>query len=313
MKGIEISKQYYLTYGKPMLEQQFPEVADRIAVGLAGEGSECFGFDDEISRDHDFDPGFCMWLTDEDERDFGFKLSRAYAKLPKEFMGVTRPALSPVGGNRRGVMTISSFYGKFLGQADAPENYGKWLRIPEYALAAASNGEIFEDKLGRFSQVREILKKGYPEDVRLKKLAARTALMAQSGQYNYGRCMDRGETGAAQLAIFEFVKNAVSAVYLLNNAFEPYYKWAYRGMRDLTLCADIEPALQFLTESGNSPSEASGKRAMIEDIASIFIEAYRDQGLTLATCNNLETHAYSVTDRIKDGELRNMHVMDGVN
>ena len=80
MKGIELSRAFYLELGKPMIESEFAEYADRIAVGLVGHGSECFGFDDEISRDHDFEPSFCIWLTDEDEREFGFKLFRAYKK-----------------------------------------------------------------------------------------------------------------------------------------------------------------------------------------------------------------------------------------
>lgn len=37
------------------------------------------------------------------------------------------------------------------------------------------------------------------EDLRLKKLAARAAVMAQAGQYNYPRCVRRGETVAAGL------------------------------------------------------------------------------------------------------------------
>ena len=62
MTGLELAKAYYETYGKRMLAEEFPRYVDRIAVGLAGEGSECFGFDDAISRDHDFGPSFCMWL-----------------------------------------------------------------------------------------------------------------------------------------------------------------------------------------------------------------------------------------------------------
>ena len=55
MKGLELCREYFENYGRAMLEE-FPEIKDRIAVGLAGEGSECLGFDDELSRDHDFEP-----------------------------------------------------------------------------------------------------------------------------------------------------------------------------------------------------------------------------------------------------------------
>ena len=77
MKGIEISRAFYEQYGREMIESEFAQYKERIAVGLVGHGSECFGFDDEISRDHDFEPSFCIWLTEEDEREFGFKLFRA--------------------------------------------------------------------------------------------------------------------------------------------------------------------------------------------------------------------------------------------
>ncbi len=312
MQGIEISKKFYLQYGKPMLEEQFPSVIDRIAVGLAGEGSECFGFDDDISRDHDFDAGFCLWITAEDERQFGFKLERAYAKLPKEFMGLRRSVLSPVGGNRHGVITVEDFYTRFLGAATAPETLERWLYTPAVSLAAASNGQVFSDKLGVFSEVREKLLLGYPEDIRRKKLAAHTVFMAQAGQYNYSRCLSRGENGAAQLAVFEFVKHTISAIYLLNNKYEPFYKWAYKGLARLDTLGHIGEALAVITELDNSPANATVKKDVIEDTAAVIINELKIQDLSKATCGDLEKHAYSVLDGISDNYLRTMHIMEGV-
>ena len=54
MQGLELAKRYYEEVGRPMLERDFPELLPRLAAGLVGEGSECLGFDDAISQDHDF-------------------------------------------------------------------------------------------------------------------------------------------------------------------------------------------------------------------------------------------------------------------
>ena len=63
MKGLELSKRYYEEYGQAMIQRHFRQYEERIAAGLVGMGSECFGFDDEISRDHDWGPAFCIWLN----------------------------------------------------------------------------------------------------------------------------------------------------------------------------------------------------------------------------------------------------------
>ena len=83
MKGLELSERFYFEYGAPMLHNEFPELEEIVAVGLCGSGSECFGFDDEISKDHDFDPGFCIFIPDEaiiDEKT-AFELEKASEKL----------------------------------------------------------------------------------------------------------------------------------------------------------------------------------------------------------------------------------------
>ena len=53
MKGLELSRSYFEEFGRPMLESQFPDLIPFLAAGLFGSGSECFGFDDLLSQDHD--------------------------------------------------------------------------------------------------------------------------------------------------------------------------------------------------------------------------------------------------------------------
>lgn len=310
MKGLELAENFYNEYGLPMLENEFPELLPRIAAGLTGEGSECLGFDDDISRDHDFEHGFCMFLTEDDEKKYGFKLMRAYNKLPQEYMGFKKPGVNPAGGARHGVFLIHEFYARILGRV--PKSLSDWLVLPSYALKTATSGKIFTDNLGEFTKIRDYLKKGYPEDVRLKKLAACAMAMSQDGQYNYIRCAARDERGAAALALNLFVRRAVSTVYLLNKEYEPFYKWTFRGMRKLPLLAELEEPLVYLTEGENTKSDADGKREIIEAIAHSIIGEYNNQGLTMATCNNLDTHARSITDHINDGNLRNGNIFAGL-
>ena len=74
MQGMEIAEKYYEQYGLPMVREVCPELEERAAFGLVGEGSQCFGYDDEISRDHDFGPGFCIWLLEDDFANYGGRL-----------------------------------------------------------------------------------------------------------------------------------------------------------------------------------------------------------------------------------------------
>ncbi len=311
MKGLALARSYYETYGKDMLLARFKDKLPLMAIGLVGEGSECEGFDDALSQDHDFEPGFCIWLSRKDYDDFGFPLERAYAKLPKEHMGFRRQSLAP-SGKRHGILVREDFYRRFLGSEEPPVAPKDWLRIPSYALRAATNGEVFHDGDGCFSRVRGILQAGYPIDVRKKLLAAHALAMTQSGLYNYPRLVKREETGAAQLAVFAFVRHAISTVYLLNNAYEPFYKWAFRGMRGLARFSDLADTLTGLCELGNEKSVAAGKAEVIEAVARLFIEALTANGFSEAEGNELSSHAFSVQNGIKDPALRHMHILDGI-
>lgn len=313
MKGLEIAEKYYFEFGKKMIDEDFSDIKDKIAIGLAGSGSECFGFDDDISRDHDFEAGFCIFIPDEDiiDRKKAFALERAYAKLPKEFMGIKKSLISPVGGGRHGVIRIGDFFTEKTGEKDANLSVIEWLTVSENSLLEATNGKIFFDGLGLMTSIRNSI--AYmPEDIRLKKLSGNLLIMAQAGQYNYLRCLAHKETGAAQLAVFEFVKASINSIFLLNKRYVPYYKWCFKAMKELPKLSSLCDTLEFLISSENDEALCQTKADIIEDVAKMVIDELQNQSLTEAICLDLEKHAYSVNDQISDSRLRNMHILAAI-
>ena len=315
-----------------MLEEKFPEYLPKIAAGLVGEGSECFGFDDDISRDHDFGAGFCIWLAKEDYDKIGADIQAAYDSLPKEFMGFAARNTTNRGSGRVGVFEISDFYGRFIGKEQPPKDDMRWLYLPEHKIATVVNGEVFEDNLGSFSAIRNNLLEYYPEDVRIKKIAARVAAMAQSGQYNYGRCMRRGDSVAAGMALSEFIKNTLSLIYLLNKSYCPYYKWQFYGLKQLMAKMGhrfaLSGAVNMLEKLSKLPDQsdswaqpypdgfnpylntADRKVALIENICKLVVYELQRQGLTDISDSFLDVHTYRIMQRIK-GDLKRCHITEG--
>ena len=317
MKGLELSRRYYEECGVPMLAE-FPALADKIAAGLCGSGSECFGWDDSVSQDHDFEPGFLLFLPDSvlkddspDMRRTVFQLERAYDALPREFCGVKRERMHPVGGRRHGVIGTSDFFRARCGSPDGRLTARQWLTLPEQSLAEAVNGEIFSDPLGEVTGIRARLSY-VPEDIRRKKLAGDLLLMKQAGLYNYPRILAHGEDAAAQLAIQEFVSAAVSAAFLLNRRYRPFYKWVFRALRELPVFGDLEDTFSFLLTSDNATS-VPVKTSVIEDVCALILEEVRRQiPLPGSPQDDPETAAYALNASVADGEIRNLHILAGV-
>ena len=311
MKGLEISERYYREVGHPAIEKQFPELMPRLAAGLAGEGSECLGFDDEISRDHDFGPGFCIWLTGEDYARYGKELSALYESLPGEYAGIPARQDTRRGGGRVGVFEIRDFYRRFIGNEQPPKDLMRWLYLPEDKLCAVTSGKVFEDGAGVFSGIREALLAYYPEDVRVKKIAARAARMAQSGQYNYPRCLKRGDLPAAELALASFLMNAMQMIYLANKRYAPYYKWLFRGLRGMKALSGAVPLIEDIVRA---PAEGAGQDRRIrriEEICAMTAAELRREGLSEVRDNFLEAHTWDIMERIKDPVIRQCHVLEG--
>lgn len=265
VSGLKLARAFWTQMGKPMIAAKYPQYAGRIAAGLVGHGSECYGFDDAYSQDHDFGPRFCLWLTDEDYAAIGEQLEADYEALPRKFSvdaqgRVTFEAharsdasgafpsagagstVTPraQGANRRdGVFRIGDFFESITGYRTAPAQTAphEWLMLQESTLAAATNGEVFADPTGLFSKTRQGFK-DMPDDVRLALISKRLGMIAQAGQYNLPRSLKRGDGAAAWLSIHEFVQATASLVFLVNVpmvvGYMPYYKWQFAALRKLS-------------------------------------------------------------------------------
>ena len=308
---LDVCQAYYERYGKPMIHEQFAAYEDRIAVGLCGEGSECFGFEDAISLDHDCGPGFALWVTDEIYDKIGAQLQDAYEKLPKVFAGYIRTGTS-TGAGRCGVCRIRDFFTRVLGGHPIPSTEAEWRTVEESALAAAVNGRVFTDPEGVFTAQRARLQAYYPQAVRREKLARELMYAAQTGQYNYGRAMARGEYVTAALALSEYMQSIMHVVYLLNRTYAPYYKWQHRMLNGLTILPEIGEALTAICDmpsqrdawkdygyNGN-PNPNDRIAGAIELVAKRIVDTLQDMHLSESDDLYLERQAQEVLKHMRD-------------
>ncbi len=283
VSGLELCRRYYEEYGMPMIAEQFRAYESLIAVGLVGKGSDCFGFDDALSQDHDYGPRFVMWVTKSVYEEIGEELQEAYESLPGHFMGVERVETSH-GRDRCGVMIIEEFYRNLLGfnlvemldrgsasGKESMETIKSWLAVHDYALAAAVNGEVFRDDEGVFTRYRNMLMEYYPKAVWYRKIAQTCALFSQNGQYNLPRMRRRGQLVAAELAKAECARQAMKLYYLLNRKYAPHDKWLFKGM----------PENPKMVLAGKG-IEQTGVAELVERISLLSVDEAHETELTTA-------------------------------
>ena len=86
IKGIELSRRFYAEIVLPWLEREFPDL--RHAAALIGSGSELLGFDDDMSRDHDFCARVQLYVDEDVFQTRGRAIVARFAEIaPAAFLG----------------------------------------------------------------------------------------------------------------------------------------------------------------------------------------------------------------------------------
>lgn len=306
MNGLELSRTYFLEVCEPRFKEQFPDLYPHLAAGLVGNGSECFGFDDMTSRDHDWGVDFFIWLPERFRDRFAEVASwkqSVFTFSPPEF-GRDRSQY----GARIDVMSCTDFYKQLVGVTAPPTDLIPWLRMPEDNLAMCVNGDVFIDNEGEFTSIREAFLRFYPEDIRLKKICAKCMAIAQTGQYNHMRIANRGDIVTVRNVLSRFNDAVMGLVFLLNKVYKPYYKWTFRMMSTLpVLGSEIsELLIKLAYTNGLSADVLETQQQYISKICVLLADELRRQGLSDESDWFFTAHGESVRTRIKDNFIRSL-------
>ena len=299
IKGLELSKRYFYDIVLPEFEKSLKDILPLCAFGLVGEGSECYGYDDELSQDHDFGPSVCIWLRKDDYLKYKDRINEILEILPKTYLDFQELKESEWGYNRRGLLNIEDFYFKFIGSANPPQTINDWKKIPETALATVTNGEVFLDNLGEFTKIRKQLLNYYPEPIRQNKITTRLMNISQHGQYNYARCLRRNDLVAANQCLYLFVDEVIHLVFLLNRRYKIFYKWANRALLDLKILgSEIHKLLQDMVFAQN-------KIPYVKKICRVLADELRNQKLTDCESEFLGDLGVDIQKNINDDFFKN--------
>ena len=298
--GMNLCRRYFDAVVFPAMQKAFSVTElEQMAMGLVGEGSECFGFDDEYSQDHDFGPRIMVWLTEDDYLILHERLQKLLNTLPKRFEGYEIHQ-SEWGQTQSAIYDINKFYQRYLGFSHPPQTLNEWRIIPESYLAAATNGCVFYDPSGKFSKIRNHLLQGYPQDIRLKKISARLMTIAQAGQYNFQRSLKRHDLVATNASSAAFIDASISLIFLLNNRYKPFYKWMHKAMQPLPILGNY--SYHFFNNFLNTPLELRSME--IEKFCAQVIVELKRQNLSDHSSDFLLDHGPIVLQKIQDLSLK---------
>jgi hypothetical protein len=255
MQGLEIAKTFYDEWGKAYLENAFPNLAKRAAVGRIF-GSDVIGADDEISKDHNWGPQFTIFLSADDYTKHADKLSGVMnAAAPNPWCGYR---LDGAGDRSVNVESIPNWMETWIGFPQKPQKDEDWETVVKDRVEGGTNetresilyflkhGAIWFDGSGELSGWRATLSK-YPERVWYVRLAEEIFRVWQHGDYNFvQRVAERNDPLARSVCLNAFIVGVMRSLLLLNHDYTPYWKWLSHEFRKLVEAPQYLPALESL-------------------------------------------------------------------
>jgi hypothetical protein len=249
--GLEMARSYFTEWGLPFLHRHFPAISERVAAGI-WRGSQIFGADDALSRDHGWGAMFTLVLTELDFQTTAERLNQALQEnAPTAWKGIPTPSDAEII-----VTSIDRFFRDHVGFSTPPQDSSQWLEgfhfrfgTRETELYLIRHGHLFYDILGEFTTRRNLFV-NYPRDVQLRRINQELLNVWHYGQYNFiDRLSQRNDPVANCMALGHFTEGVMRLCMLLDDDYSPYWKWLAFEFRKHSVAQVLDPLLKTLTIS----------------------------------------------------------------
>lgn len=270
MSGLCLAQSYFNDNKDIIFLNVSEDAKNKITIGLFGLGSECYGMDDYISEDHDFNPGFVVLCENDIDVDDYNQLIQNYENLPKEYNRFYIRNILP----KHGVHMVKDYLYEYIGIEDES-------RLTEQNKSLLTNGKIFySGYLSSFVKRRkEIIKEAKHEY--LRNIALKTLEISQYIPYNLKRALDRNENDTYLLLKNHLIDKLIEYYYLYHHEFLPHdklqlkmmnkesliYKWIMSILKDEIDEIEINKCLVLELY----------KLHIIDKVESLYIDDYRDK------------------------------------
>lgn len=249
MTGLELGRLYFEEIIRPILEDRFPGLV--YSAARLGAGSDVLGFDDDISRDHDWGPKLDLYLAQDDHVALEKRIDEVLSKeLPATFRGyATRFDLNEDGSADFGtdtgrhaifLTTVPEYFERYLGfGCGSDPDTIDWLTMSPQKLRTVTSGRVYHDGLGQLENIQSMLG-WYPHDIWLYLMANQWRRIDQEEPF-VGRTGDVGDELGSRIIGTRQITELMTLCFLMERQYPPYFKWFGTAFSKLDCASELSP------------------------------------------------------------------------
>lgn len=274
--GLELARAFSHEVVEPILARRFPGLP--FAAGRLGSGSDVLGFDDAVSRDHDWGLRLSLFVPDDAVAEVAEELERL---LPDAFLG--RPVRFAFTGQTAvrhhvEVASVHGFLEERLGfDPQTGPSVQEWLSLSGQAVLEVVAGPIFAETSDDLASARRALD-WYPDDVWRYVLACDWIRVEQELPL-MGRAADVGDDLGSRVIAARLAHTVMHLAFLSERRWPPYAKWLGTSFRSLGCAEQVGGPLDAVLRATTVDERQRGIAAALD----ILLRHQNARGLTTAT------------------------------